>query len=186
MSCPRCHQKSYDKLLRATILFPLALQLKCVRVHQKNAAGAVSAGRSECAPIDAVGPAMNGMGRGVARLLDELFRLDHLHDFRLFGVRLGIQDVNPRRPDARHDQVATLHVRMRGLRAKTRAAGIPAEVVQLIIAAGKIGLPDEPPVLGGTRIEVNDAHGVVLSILAGVEQRDISEAFWRGLHRHAR
>ena len=38
------------------------------------------------------------------------------------------------------------------------------EVVQLIIAAWKVRLPDEPPVFGGTRIEVNDAHGVALSI----------------------
>ena len=75
---------------------------------------------------------------------------------------------------------------MRGLRAETRAARIPAEMMQLIIAAGKIRLPDEPAILGGTRIEVNDAHGVALSILADVEQSDISEAFRRGLHRHAR
>jgi hypothetical protein len=52
---------------------------------------------------------------------------------------------------------------------KTRAAGIPAEVVQFIIAAGKICLPDEPPILRGTRIEVDDPHGIALSILAGVE-----------------
>jgi hypothetical protein len=72
------------------------------------------------------------------------------------------------------------------LRAKTRAAGIPAEVVQLIIAAWKICLPNEPAVSRGTRIEVNHSHGIALSILAGVEQSDICEAFWRGLHRHAR
>ena len=186
MSCPRCHQKSYASCCGPRSLFPLALQLERVRVHQENATGAVSAGRSECASIDAVWPAMNRMGRGVAGLLDELFGLDHLHDLRLLGVRLGIEDVDPRRPDAGYDQVAALHVRMRRLRAKARAAGIPAEVVQLIIAAWKICLPDEPPILGGTRIEVNDSHSIALSILAGVEQSDICEAFWRGLHCHAR
>jgi hypothetical protein len=72
------------------------------------------------------------------------------------------------------------------LRTKTRATGIPAEVVQLIIAAGKIRLPDESPISRGTRIEVNHPHGIALSILAGVEQSDICEAFWRGLHGHAR
>jgi hypothetical protein len=58
-------------------------------------------------------------------------------------------------------------------------------VVQLIIAAGKVRLPDEPPIFRGTRIEVNDAHGVALSILARVEQCDIGKAFWPSLHRHS-
>jgi hypothetical protein len=71
------------------------------------------------------------------------------------------------------------------LRTKTRAAGIPAEVVQFVIAAGKICLPDESPILGRTRIEVDNAHRIALSILPGVEQRDISEPFCRGLHCHA-
>jgi hypothetical protein len=56
--------------------------------------------------------------------------------------------------------------------------------MQLIITTTKINLPDEPTVFGGIRIEINDAHGVVLAILADVEQSDVSEAFWRGLHRH--
>jgi len=74
---------------------------------------------------------------------------------------------------------------MGGLWTKTRAAGIPAEVVQLIITAWEIRLPDESPISRGTRIEVNHSHGIALSILAGVEQSDICEAFWWGLHRHA-
>jgi hypothetical protein len=69
---------------------------------------------------------------------------------------------------------------------KTRTAGIPAEVVQLIIAAWKICLPDELSIPGGTWIEVNHSHGIALSILSGVEQSDIRETFWRSLHCHAR
>jgi hypothetical protein len=65
------------------------------------------------------------------------------------------------------------------------ATSVPAEMVQLIIAARKFHLPDETAIFGGTRLEVNDAHSVALSILADVEQRHISEALWRGLHRHA-
>jgi hypothetical protein len=72
------------------------------------------------------------------------------------------------------------------LRTKARAASIPAEVVQFVISAREICLPDEPPIFGGTRIKVDDSHGIALSILAGVEQSDICEAFWRGLHCHAR
>jgi hypothetical protein len=58
--------------------------------------------------------------------------------------------------------------------------------MKLIITTAKIHLPDEPAILGRIGIKVNDTHGVVLSILAVVEQRDVSQAFRRGLHRHAR
>jgi hypothetical protein len=57
-------------------------------------------------------------------------------------------------------------------------------VVQFIVAAEKIGLPHEPAILRGTWVEVNHAHGVVLSILARVQQRDVSQTFRLGLHRH--
>jgi hypothetical protein len=57
--------------------------------------------------------------------------------------------------------------------------------MQFIITTAKVHLPDEPPIPRGTRIKVNDAHGVVLSILAVVEQRYISKALWGGLHRHS-
>src|ERR671925_126695 len=73
---------------------------------------------------------------------------------------------------------------MRGLWAKASAASVPAEMVQLIIAAGKIHLPDELAIFRGTRIEVNYTHGVALSILPDVEQRDVSETLWGGLHGH--
>jgi hypothetical protein len=56
--------------------------------------------------------------------------------------------------------------------------------MQLIVAAAKIHLPDEPAILGRFGIKVNDAHGVVLFILAIIKQRDISQAFGWRLHRH--
>jgi hypothetical protein len=59
-------------------------------------------------------------------------------------------------------------------------------MVQLIIAAGKIQLPDEMAIRGGSRININHAHGIALSTAPDVEQRDVSDAFWRGLHCHAR
>jgi hypothetical protein len=42
-------------------------------------------------------------------------------------------------------------------------------MVELIIATWKFHLPDEPTILGGTRIEINDTHSVVLTTLASVE-----------------
>ena len=186
VSCPEVPPEVVGQILWAVVLLPRALQLKRVGIHQEDAAGTVAAGRTERAAIDAVGATMNGVWRCVARLFNELFRLDHLHDLGMIGVRFRIQDVNPGRPDARHDQVTTLHVRVRGLRAEARAARVPAEVMQLIIAVGKIHLADELTIRGGARIDVNDAHGVALPILADVEQSDVSDVFRRGLHRHAR
>src|SRR5579864_1558411 len=124
--------------------------------------------------------------RGIAGLLDELFRLDHFHDPGMIGVPFGIQDVNPGRPDARYHQVSTLHMRVRVLRAEARAACVPTEVMQLVIALGEIYLANELAKSGGTRIDVNNADGVALPILTDVEQRDVGDAFRRSLHRHAR
>src|ERR1700730_14298479 len=101
-------------------------------------------------------------------------------------VRFRIQDVNPRRSDARYDQVTTLHMRVRVLRAEARAACVPAKVMQLVIVVGKINLTDELAISGGPRIDVDNAHGVAPPILTDVEQRDVGDAFRRGLHRHAR
>src|ERR1700724_1593322 len=91
------------QLLWSAILFPRTFQLKRVRIHQENAARAVSAGGTKSAPINAVGTTMNCMRGSVSGLLDEFFGLDHLHYFWLPRVRLRIQDVNPGGTDARYD-----------------------------------------------------------------------------------
>src|SRR5262249_22681136 len=84
------------------------------------------------------------------------------------------------------NQVATLHVRMRSLRAKACAASIPTEMVQLIISAGKIHLPDEPAIFGGAWLQINHAERVATSVRPNIEQRDVTEAFRGSLHRHTR
>src|SRR6516165_10727252 len=75
---------------------------------------------------------------------------------------------------------------MRSLRAKACAASVPTEMVQFIVGAGKIHLTNELAIFGGTRLEVNHTHGVAMSIVTDVEERDVGEAFWRGLHCHPR
>src|SRR5215471_2668091 len=126
---PEVPPKIVSQVLWATILFPGSLQLKRIRIHQENASGAVSVGGSERTPVDGVRATMKCVRRSVAGLLDEFLRLDDLHNLRLLGIRLRIQDVYPGRPDAWDDQITTFHVRMRGLGAETRAAGVPAEVM---------------------------------------------------------
>src|SRR5580704_1193641 len=93
--------------------------------------------------------------------------------------------MNPGRPNARNDQVTTFHVRVRSLRAEARAARVPAKVMQLIIAVGKIHLAQDLTICGGAWLEVNDTHGVALPVLANVEQSHVSDLLRRGLHRHA-
>jgi hypothetical protein len=58
--------------------------------------------------------------------------------------------------------------------------------MQLVIAVGKLHLAEELTVSGGTRLEVNDSHGVTLAVLAHIEQSNVSDVFRRGFHRHAR
>ncbi len=60
------------------------------------------------------------------------FRLDHFDYLRLSRIRLYVDDMHARRAQPRYNQVAALDVRMRRIRAKGRAARIPAEMVQLI------------------------------------------------------
>src|SRR5262249_24620605 len=155
-----------SKLLRTAALFPLPAQVERVCIHQENTARSVSVGRAEGASIDTIRAAMNSVGRSVTGLLDELFGLDRLDDFRLLRILFRIENVNARRSDPWHNQVAAFHVRMWGLRAKTRAASVPTKMVQLVIPAGKIHLAYKPSIRGRRRIKINDSHGIPMSILS--------------------
>jgi hypothetical protein len=56
--------------------------------------------------------------------------------------------------------------------------------MQLIITTAKIHLANHSAIRGRTRIQIDNAHTVVISIFAVIEQGYISKAFWRGLHCH--
>src|SRR5262249_39617247 len=86
--------------------------------------------------IDAFRSAVNGMWSGVACPLGNIPRLDHLDDFRIRRIRLGIENMNARRPQTRHDEVAPLAMRMRRVRAEARGAGVPTEMMQLVADIG--------------------------------------------------
>jgi hypothetical protein len=76
--------------------------------------------------------------------------------------------------------------KVRILRAEARAARVPAEVMQLVIVAGKIQLADGLTVGGRTWIDIDQAHGVAFPVFAGVQQADVSDMLRRGLHGHTR
>src|SRR5215510_360473 len=118
--------------LRTPLNFPAAEHLEGLVIDEKHPAGAVSRGVAERRDVNAVRPAMHRMGPAVARRLDELFRLDDLLEFWIARVRLGVDDVDARGAKARHDQIAPLDMRVWRVRAKAGAAGVPAEMVQLV------------------------------------------------------
>src|SRR5262249_32820080 len=105
------------ELLRSAIDFPAAEWLARLVIPDEDAARRLAVLGGERSNIDAAGTAMDGVRSRVAGLLGDLLRLDHLDDLRAARIRLGVEDVNARGTQARNDQIAPLHVRMRHLRA---------------------------------------------------------------------
>ena len=103
--------------------------------------------------------------------------------FTIFGFRgigLGINNVNARRPYPRHYQVTALRVRVRGIGAKTSAAGVPAEVMQFITDIGHVHLSDEFAVGRRRWIYVHHANGISPARVGGIQQRHECVLFrWR-------
>ena len=159
------------QLLRTAIQLPPAANVERLGIHQEDAARAVAVGRAERAHVDAVRSAVHRVRRGVAGPLGERLRLDHLHDLRLPRIGLRVEDVNPRRVDPRHDQVAPLHVRMRRVRAEARAARVPAEVMQLVAGVRHVGLADQPAVALRRRDRRRRRQSRRASVLSRVDER---------------
>ena len=100
-------------------------------------------------------------------------------------VGLGVDDVDARGAEPRHDQVAPLDVRMRRVRAEHRGAGVPAEVVELVPGVGHLDLADELAVGAGGRVDVDDGDGVGPAIAGGVDADDVGQGLGRGRHCRA-
>src|SRR6185503_2006468 len=90
--------------------------------------------------------------------------LDRADDLRLPRIRLRVEHVRARGPDAEHDQVTALEwmVVPMPLVAQRARAGIPSEVVQLIACGGKLRPSDDLAVAGRLDVAVDDGHGVAL------------------------
>jgi len=96
-------------------------------------------------------------------------------------IRLRIQNMETRRPDAWDDKITTLDMRMRRVGAQTRATGIPAKVMKLI-SYGEIRLSNDPSVICGLRVHVNDHH-VVGAFASGIKARYVGQLLLRRLGR---
>src|SRR5947209_17051917 len=84
------------ELLRSSVQLPLSEDLEALVIHYENSAGAVAVRSSQRADQDAIGAAMNGVRRSVSSSRGQSLRLDHLDNFRVVRIRLGIDDMNTR------------------------------------------------------------------------------------------
>src|SRR5215471_12280045 len=145
------------EFLRAAIQLPFPENIEALMIHHENSAGTAAVRSSQRADQDSVGTAMNRVRRCVSRARGQRLRLNYLHDFRIARIRLGIDDVYARRMDTRHDQIAAFYMGMRGMRAQTGAAGVPAEMMQLVAGIRHVNLANDTAVTWGRRIDIDDA-----------------------------
>src|SRR5215469_16858098 len=85
------------QVLRSSIDFPAAQDVKRLAIHDKHARrtfSAVLAATAERADVDTLWTAMDSVGSRVAGLFENLFRLDDFLDFRPSGIRFRIHDIN--------------------------------------------------------------------------------------------
>ena len=168
------------ELLRAAVDLPLALDREVVVVEQEDAAGAVAVGGAERAGVEPVGAAVERVRTRVAGLALELGGLDDLGQLGLARVVLDVDDVDARRAQAGHEEVAALDVRVGGPGAQGGRARVPAEVVQLVADVGHVEPPDTL-----ARADVDDVQRVGLVAL-GVERDDVGKVLGRAGDRALR
>ena len=122
----------------------------------------------------------------IIRARENFLRFDDFNDLRFPRVGLRIDDVNPGRPDPRHNQVTPFDVRMRRVRTQRRTARIPPEMMQLIAKLRHLHLPDALTVCGRLRINIHHQQRII-QFAAGRIQRGDERMFlgWR-LHRQFR
>ena len=174
------------ELLRAPIDLPSAEGLEGVVVEKKYPAGAAAIGRAEGAHVDSLRSAMHRVRPRVASFGVQVVRLDDLRDAQtiasaLRAVALRVDHVDAGRAKTRHDQIATLGVRMGRVRAERRAAGIPPKVVQLIAGVRQIKSILDLPVRRRSWIDVDDGQRVGTAVGCWVDQRDKRRCFRRRL-----
>src|SRR6185436_271062 len=112
--------------LLAAIQFPLAQDVERLAIQHENSTGTIAVGSSERADVNALGTAMNRVRARVIRPAENFLRLDYFDHFRVPRIGLGIQNMNPRRAQPRHNQVTALDMRMGSVGTEGRTAGVPA------------------------------------------------------------
>ena len=139
------------EILRPAIELPLAANVERFRIEDEDAAGAVAVRRADRVQVDAVRTAVRGVHATVPGPLRNGVSIDDLGDFELPRVGFGVDDMQARRAQARHDEIPALHVRVRRVRTQAGAAGVPAEVVEFVARTRHVQLTHELPVASSTR-----------------------------------
>ena len=70
--------------------------LKCFGVQDEDSTRAVALSVAQGVDVDAIWPAVPGVGAGIAGLADDFLGFDHLDEARLPRLERGIKDVNSR------------------------------------------------------------------------------------------
>ena len=145
--------------------------------------GAFAARVAEHRDDDVGAEAVHGVRRRQVGLGLDLGALDHLVQARRLRVDAAVDDVQVRRADTGHDQVAPLLGRI----VMARRAGVPADVMQLVADARHLQPADDLAVGGAVRVRV-DGRQVVRLLDAGadVEGDGVEDLFARRLHRLGR
>src|SRR5260370_13409359 len=92
---------------------------------------------------------MDGVGPAISRARCQRFRFNDLDDLRLSRIRLGIDHMDSRGANARHNQITPFGMGMRSEWTQAGAACIPTEVTQLVAAILHVPTAARLPV--GTR-----------------------------------
>jgi hypothetical protein len=121
-----------SEILRTSVDLPATEDVEAVVVEEEDAAGALAIGSAEGAHVDTLRSTMQRVGARIAGAVVHLRRFDRLDELRRPRIGLRVEDVDPRRAQARHDQIPPLDVRMRRPGTQGRAARVPAEMVQLV------------------------------------------------------
>src|SRR5215831_7811736 len=101
------------EVLLPAVDLPLAAYVERLVIHQEYSTRTLALAVSQGRDIDAFRPAVDRVRPGIASLVSDLVRLDHLDDLGGPRVGLGVEDVDARRPQARHNKIAPLDMRVR-------------------------------------------------------------------------
>ena len=172
--------------MRTAVNFPFAENLKAVRIHYENSAGAFARSGAERAAENSLGTAVDGVRAAVAGAFGENIGLDYFYDFRAARVGFGVNNMDARGLDARDDQVAALRMGMRHVGAEACAAGIPAEVMEFVAGIRHIHTADNRAVRTGRGVHVHYAECVGAAVILGVEHGYEGHRFRWSLHGHFR
>jgi len=178
---PEVPRKIVTELLRPALDLPSAERFEVVVIECKDSTGCVSIRCTESAQVDAIGTAMDSMWAAISSALVYGLRLNYFHNLWFCRIGFRVEHMDSGRAKARNDQIAALNMRMGRIRTKSRAACIPAEMVQLVSCIGHVDLPNDTRVFLRLVVNVDHDNSVRMRSAVCVQGCDIREFLRRSL-----